>query len=132
MGSSEAGGYLTKARRQWDRAAVASYAPAEPDLCVTLAFYAYENAIVAVAEAISRRWTKNHYEKADLAAALARDGIVKTDVRNRLLELNALRKDISYGIPGPDLSKIDLEDLVASLESFLDEVEQVLRDRAGK
>jgi hypothetical protein len=40
--------------------------------------------------------------------------------------LNELRKDVSYGEPGGELSDVDLEDLVSELETFLDEVEELV------
>jgi hypothetical protein len=40
--------------------------------------------------------------------------------------LNELRKDVSYGDPGKELSEVDLEDLVSNLELFLDEVRELV------
>lgn len=131
MGLELARGYLQKARDQWDKAAVASWSPPEPAECVTYAFYAYENSVVAVAEALGRKWKKDHYKKAELAAGLAKEGLLKTDIGDLLLHLNDLRKDISYGVPGPDLTTINLEELVAGLERFLDDVTGVI-DRADE
>jgi hypothetical protein len=42
------------------------------------------------------------------------------------VRLNELRKDVSYGDPGEDLSEVDLEDLVSHLELFLDEVGELV------
>lgn len=47
----------------------------------------------------------------------------------RLVELNELRKDVSYGDPGEELSDVDLEDLVSELESFLDEIDELVTSR---
>ena len=44
-----------------------------------------------------------------------------------LTELNELKKDVSYGEPGGDLLQVDLEELVAELELFIDEVEEAIR-----
>lgn len=93
---------------------------------VTFAFYAYENAIVAVAEAKGIKWTKNHAEKARLAGRLFSDGILSTDVEDRLIALNTLRKDVAYGEPGPELQEMDLEELAVELEQFLEEVEEIV------
>ena len=49
------------------------------------------------------RWTRNHYDKAELAASLARDGKLTKDLHDLMLHLNDVRKDISYGEPGSDL-----------------------------
>jgi len=73
--------------------------------------------------------TTRHYEKASIARSLAKDGHLKTDVSERLEELNDLRKDVQYGEPGPRVSRANLEELVESLESFLDEVEALLPTR---
>jgi hypothetical protein len=70
--------------------------------------------------------TKRHYEKEKLAAQLYREGQVKTDISDRLNELNGVRKDVQYGEPGASLLEIDLEDLVSEVEEFLDEVEELL------
>jgi hypothetical protein len=44
------------------------------------------------------------------------------------VKLNELRKDVSYGDPGEELSEVDLEDLVSDLELFLDEVDELTRN----
>ncbi len=41
--------------------------------------------------------------------------------------LNALRKDVQYGEPGPELAEIDLENLASELEKFIDEAANVIR-----
>lgn len=117
---------LKVAIEQWDRAAVASWSPADPAECVTNAFYAYENALMAAAHAIGRRATTKHYEKAALAGDMFQRNELKTDVSEKIDELNELRKDVQYGEPGPELRSYDLEDLVAELEEFLDEVREVI------
>jgi len=94
---------------------------------VTKCFYAYENALVAAATALGVPWTKKHYEKAELAKRLFEDNKLKTDISDRLVQLNELRKDVSYGDPGEELSNVDLEDVVSDLEGFLDEVDEVVR-----
>lgn len=86
-------------------------------------FYAYENLIVAVAEAHQLKWVKNHYQKADLAHELFERKLVSNDMHDELLRLNHLRKDVSYGEPGAELSGENLEELVTDLERFLDEVD---------
>ena len=57
---------------------------------------------------------------------VVRSNKLKTDVSDRLVELNELRKDVSYGDPGEQLMEVDLEDLVSDLESFLDEVAELI------
>lgn len=117
---------MARARDQWDRAAVDSWSPEEPAECVTKCFYSYENALVAAATALGVAWTKKHYEKAALAKSLFKENKLKTDVSDLLVRLNELRKDVSYGDPGEELSEVDLEDLVSELESFLNEVGELV------
>ena len=40
--------------------------------------------------------------------------------------LNDVRKDISYGEPGPMLADMDLEDLVSELEDYLTQVTSLI------
>ena len=122
----EANAHLARARNQWNGAAVDSWSPQEPADCVTKCFYSYENALVAAATALGTAWTKKHYEKADLAKRLFEQNKLKTDIGDVLVNLNELRKDISYGEPGDELSQVDLEDLVSELERFLDEVSELV------
>jgi hypothetical protein len=89
-------------------------------------FYAYENLIVAVAEAKDQPWAKNHYKKAELAAELAKTKIVSKDLSDEMLRLNNLRKDVSYGEPGAELSDEGLEDLVTELERTIGEVDKIV------
>jgi uncharacterized protein (UPF0332 family) len=117
---------LKTARHQWDRASVASWEPVEPAECVTNCFYALENAVIAAALAAGLTGTTRHWEKEELAAQLVRDGKLKTDVSDRLNELNSVRKDVQYGSPRESLREMDLEDLVAEVEDFLDEVDELV------
>jgi hypothetical protein len=55
--------HLDLARKQWERASSDAWEPTDPASCVTNVFYAYENLIVAVAEARGREWAKSHYKK---------------------------------------------------------------------
>jgi len=126
MGVREARAALKRAKSQLERVQVAWWDPPDPVEAVTWAFYAYENAIVAVAEAKSIRWEKSHAAKARLAGQFVQQGILSTDVEDRLIELNDLRKDVAYGESGPELEELDLEDLAIKLEEFLEEVEQVI------
>lgn len=122
----DANAHLARARDQCDRAATDSWEPADPAECVTKCFYSYENALVAAATALGIAWTKKHYEKAALAKKLFEDNKLRTDVSDHLVKLNELRKDVSYGDPGEELSEIDLEGLVSDLELFLDEVSELV------
>lgn len=94
---------LNIATRHLERVQAAWWEPADAAEAVTFAFYAYENAVVAVAELNGRRWTKNHYEKAELAHELFEQGLLTSDVSDRLKEFNDLRKDVAYDEPGPEL-----------------------------
>jgi uncharacterized protein (UPF0332 family) len=117
---------LKRAKAQYDKAAVGAWEPAEPGDAVMWAFYAYENAVIAVAELKGIPWEKNHARKAALARELHATGILRTDVSERLRDLNELRKDVAYDEPGPELSELNLEDLIADLETFIGEVEGLI------
>ena len=108
MALREARAALKRAQSQLQRVQVAWLTPPDPEEAVTFAFYAYENAIVAIAEAKGIRWTKNHAEKARLAGQLFSDGILSINVEERLIQLNTLRKDVAYGEPGPELEESGL------------------------
>lgn len=90
------------------------------------AFYAYESCIVAAAEARSITWTPVHWHKVALARELHRDGVVSRDVGDELERLNALRKDVQYGDPGLELLEVDLEGLTTELETFIEEIAELI------
>ncbi|MDE2758581.1 MAG: hypothetical protein OXI92_18755 [Acidobacteriota bacterium] len=117
---------LELAESQLDEACSASWDPTDPADCVSKTFYALENAVVAAAIALDMPWQKNHMAKADLAKELFEKGKVSMNIRDRLIDLNALRKDISYSVPGPMLANVDLEKLVTELEEYLTQVESLL------
>ena len=57
---------------------------------------------------------------------LVEAGHVKTDISERLAELNKARKDVAYGEPGPEIAALDLEDVLSDLESYITEVAALL------
>src|SRR6266852_1274892 len=122
MSLDKAREHIDLASEQWERAASDSWEPADSSSCVTNAFYAYENLIVAAAEAHDLAWARNHYKKADLATELFKKNILTKDLHDELLRLNDLRKDVSYGEPGSELADEDLETLVSDLEHMIEEV----------
>jgi hypothetical protein len=63
--------HIELAKKQWERASSDAWEPADPASCITNLFYAYENLIVALAEAHGREWKPSHYKKAELASQLA-------------------------------------------------------------
>ena len=63
------------------------------------------------------------YQKARLARNLYADGLVSRDIGDELEKLNALRKDVAYNVPAPELQELNLEDLSHELEMFIDESE---------
>ncbi len=130
MTLEEARKALGRAKTQWDKAAVHSWEPAEPGEAVMWAFYAYENAVIAVAELRDIRWEKNHAKKAELARTLHTEGVLRTDVSERLRQLNELRKDVAYDEPGPELSQLNLEQLVNELETFINEVDDIIESES--
>ena len=122
---------LKTAKEQWNQAGVHSWEPAEPAECITKCFYAFENALTAAALACGEKITTKHYEKANLASKLVKLKVLKTDISDRLVELNDLRKDVQYGEPGHALANADLDEIMGELEEFLEDVEQVVQN-AGK
>ena len=126
MSLEEAREHLDLASEQWERACTDAWEPADHASCVTNVFYSYENLIVAVAEAKDQPWAKNHYKKAELASELAKTKVLSKDVSDEMLRLNNLRKDVSYGEPGAELTDEDLEALVSELEKIIEEVEQIV------
>jgi hypothetical protein len=126
MSLKEARDHLDLAKEQWESAATASWEPEDAPGCVTNAFYAYENLIVAVAEAHDRKWEPNHLKKSKLAAELFAEKILTIDVSDTILTMNNLRKDVSYGEPGFELANTSLYDIVSDLETFCNEVESIV------
>ncbi len=122
VSEEEAASKLGLAREHFDRAATASWEPEDREATVIWTFYAYENAVVAAADQVGISWTKNHPSKQAAARELHSAGHVPVDVSETLEQLNELRKDVSYGEPGPDLAELDLEDLLSELESFIEMV----------
>lgn len=125
MGLEEAEIHLGTAKKHLERVQdeVNDVDDGDREAAVTWAFYAYENCISAIAEALGRSWTYDHVRKAELARTFHADKLVSQDVGDLLEELNRLRKDVEYGEPGSDLAEIDLEDLSIGLERYIDEVE---------
>ena len=128
MSIREARRHVEKARAQLDQASIDSWEPPDPGSCISNVFYAYENLVVAVAEAHNIPWKKIHSEKAKLAAKLHKEGKLSRDLSEELPRLNDLRKDVHYGFPGNQLEGEDLESLVSDLEATLDEVDGSVRD----
>ncbi len=126
MGQKEAETHLNLARKHLERVEAATWDPKEPEVAVTWAFYAYENAVVAVAEKLGVNWQKTHLSKVKIANELRSSGKLSVDVGPIIANLNELRKDVQYGEPGPELEEIDLEDMAIQLEKFIDEVADVV------
>jgi hypothetical protein len=101
----------------------------DPDEAVTWAFYAYENALVAVADKNKMSWKRTHLSKQDLAARLHRSKVLSTDVSDTLNGLNELRKDVAYGEVGQDLSTVDLRALEKEIAAFIDEAATLVERR---
>lgn len=118
-------GRIASAKRQLERVQSAESA-SDPENAVMWAFYSYENCVTALAEAYGLTWTRNHREKAQLARQLYTDGNISRDVGDHLEELNRLRKDVAYELPGLELEDLDLEDLASQLEEFIVEIESRL------
>ena len=128
MGKLEARKALERARKQWERAATATWDPADPEEAVTWAFYAYENCVVAIAESTATTWRKLHSDKATLATKFYEEGLVTRDVGPVLEDLNGLRKQVAYGEVFGDLATMDLEEMVSDLESPILEVAVLVGD----
>ena len=127
MSQAEADKKLRRAQSQLSRVQTAIWEPEDREEAVTWAFYAYENGVVAVAEKANMKWKKTHWDKLDIADQIRSNGYVPVNVRDRLDELNELRKDVQYDEPGPDLAALDLEDLATELEEFLGYVETFVK-----
>ena len=129
MSIQEAQRQIGVAKKQLDRVQAASWEPTDDDreVAATWAFYAYENCVVAVAEALDRPWQKIHQRKADLARALYKDGILSRDLGETLEDLNEIRKNVQYGEPGLELLDLDLAELASELEAFYDEAVQIIK-----
>lgn len=119
---------LGTAKKQLERVRAASWESTEDDreVAATWAFYAYENCVVAVAEALERPWQRIHQRKADLARALYQEDVVSRDLGNTLEELNEIRKNVQYGEPGLEVLELDLEELTSELEAFIGETERII------
>jgi uncharacterized protein YutE (UPF0331/DUF86 family) len=128
MTIKEARSKLKLAKSQLERVCAAASAE-DPEEAVTWAFYAYENAVVAVAEKEQMPWKKTHISKQDVAATLHRRHVLSRDVSDTLSDLNELRKDVAYGEVGQDLEAVDLEDLCVELEEFVNEVADLVEGR---
>jgi hypothetical protein len=61
--------HLELARKQLDNASTDSWEPAAPESCVANVFYAYENVVVALSEALDIPWKKTHKDKAGPSSA---------------------------------------------------------------
>lgn len=129
MSQAKADHHLGVAKKQLDRVLTVIWDADDEDreIAVTWAFYAYENSVVAAAEKANIGWQMTHWSKLDVADEIHRRGLVSVSVRERLEELNELRKDVQYGEAGPDLKNYDLEDLAIELERFIDEVQKLVQ-----
>ena len=129
MRAEEARAALNRARKHWERVSLASWPPEEHGEAVMWAFYAYENCVVAAADALAIPWEKRHPNKVDVARRLFEGGHVSRDIGDELERLNELRKDVQYGDPGLELLEVDLEALSAEVEQFVEEVAALLESR---
>jgi hypothetical protein len=109
MSLDEARKLLDLAVEQWERACNDAWEPSDPASCVTNSFYAYENLIAAVARASDVPYQKRHDKKAELARRLFENKTLSKDLHDRMLRLNTLRKDVSYGEEDIELRDEDLE-----------------------
>ncbi len=126
MSTKNARAAIARARKQLQHVQEAAWDPQDADDAVTWAFYAYENCVVALAEATGTPWKKTHWSKVDIARQMASDGRVARDIGDELENLNELRKDVQYGEPGADLLEVDLEYLAVELERYVDNVAAVV------
>lgn len=127
MGLEQAEVHLATARKHLERVQDAVGGIEEDhEAAVTWAFYAYENCVSALAEAFDQPLTHNHVQKAQLARRQYAERMVSQDIGDLLEELNRLRKDVEYGMPGSDLTEMDLEELSGGLETFIDEVDSCM------
>ena len=127
MGLEQAEVHLATAKKHLERVQDAVDGIEEDhEVAVTWAFYAYENCVSALAEAFNQPLTHSHVQKAQLARTQYAEQMVSQDVGDLLEELNRLRKDVEYGMPGRDLTEMNLEKLSGDLERFIDEVDSCM------
>lgn len=86
--------------------------------------HAYENAVVAAAEALKISVKKTHWDKAEVADRLHKDHNLP-DIADLLQELNELRKGFAYGELTIDPS-MSAEDIAGAVEHYLDAVSDLL------
>jgi len=112
------------AREHLDRAlpAVAAEEHAE---AVAWLFVSLEAAIVAVADAHGLDTGRSHWRKAEVAAELHATGVLPTDYADTLKLLNEARKAVFYEGEDPDLGGQSLKDIASTVESAVEQAEQV-------
>lgn len=123
MSIEEAQKKLELAKKQLERVQVASWEPEDHEEAINWAFYAYENGVVAAAEAAGIPWKRTHVSKAEVARELVEKNFLSSDVSGEIPRLNELRKEVQYGEPSEEMKNEDLEDLAGALEEFINEVE---------
>jgi len=88
-------------------------------------FVSLEAAIVAVADAQGLDTRKAHWKKAEVATELHATGVLPTDYADTLKLLNEARKAVFYEGEDPDLGGLSLEDIASTVESAVEQAEQV-------
>jgi predicted AAA+ superfamily ATPase len=112
------------AREHLDRALPAV---AAEDLTEAVAwlFVSLEAAIVAVADAQGLDTKKDHWKKAEVATELHATGVLPIDYADTLKLLNEARKAVFYEGENPDLGGQSLEDIASTVQSAVEQAEQV-------
>jgi len=112
------------AREHLDRALPAVAAEDHTEAVAWL-FVSLEAAIVAVADAQGLDTRKAHWKKAEVATELHATGVLPTDYADTLKLLNEARKAVFYEGEDPDLGGQSLEDIASTVESAVEQAEQV-------
>lgn len=101
------------------------------DVAITFLFQACENAVRAAAKATGEfADTAKHWDLSEQARELADQGFLKTDISDRLDELNQGRKTAAYGYE-EDFEHSDFEEILEEINRFITEVDELIV-RGGK
>jgi HEPN domain-containing protein len=101
------------------------------DVAVTFLFQACENAVRAAAKATGQfADTAKHWDLSEQARELVTERYLKTDISDRLDELNQNRKLAAYGYED-EFEHADFREILEEINRFIAEVDEFLQ-RGGQ
>jgi hypothetical protein len=113
--------HLLRVQSAWD-------SPTDWDHLTIYGLYCLEAAVEAAAIALGMTVTKQHWNKANIAAGLHQTHDLP-DIEALMRDLNEARKAEAYGdIPAPDL---DPEEVATDVERYVDAVRELLEKING-